>query len=136
MLWQLTGGDSAGSNASMSFAQLIDFAWQLPLLVANWAALVYFGRVRRDGTWRCMLIGLVLVALYWMVEFLWSLDPLFAPLAKELVGIAGVAGYAGGVMFAVGVALRAIRSARATDRVKELEMIIEAQNEQLSRQGS
>lgn len=42
----------------------------------------------------------------------------------------------GNVLFPIGVALRALQSARTADRVKELELIIEVQNEQLSRQSS
>ncbi|MBB5351876.1 hypothetical protein HNR46_002115 [Haloferula luteola] len=43
-------------------------------------------------------------------------------------------GWLGQLIFSVGFVMRALRSAREMERVKELEMVIQAQSEQLSRQ--
>lgn len=118
---------------------LVDILLSLPMIAAGLIGLACFGKVARDGAWRCMLIGLILLSLTALVWPLWRMLEEGPPNFQLRVYLGQVFGWTsaiGGILFAAGFAMCGYKASRATDRVKELEAIIEAQSEKLSRLNS
>lgn len=118
----------------------------LPILVAQWIGVVMVGKGRRGGGWWCMLFGVIvqtLMAVASPVVWLWLVPRLMnsftatpggmPTVAYLSMGLAFLSG-AGSLLFMIGFALHAMGFRRVCDRVTELEMVIEAQQEQLSRE--
>ncbi|MCH7228914.1 hypothetical protein [Haloferula sp. A504] len=109
-----------------------------PVVVAQWIGVVAIGRGRRGGPWWCMLMGVILATLGMValpIIQLGIMPRLSSPsqLAYFFLGT-GLFSSFGSLLFMVGFAMHALGFRRVCDRISELEMVIEAQNEQLGRQ--
>ncbi|GAA5482850.1 hypothetical protein [Haloferula sargassicola] len=107
----------------------------LPMLVAYWVAVIFFGKSRKDPAWACMMVGVVMTTLSifgWPV-LIYVMDRGGGP-RPWIIGLAQGVSMLGSLLLAAGIAMRAVKLSRGSDRVRELELIIEAQNDELARQ--
>ncbi|GAA5481565.1 hypothetical protein [Haloferula sargassicola] len=130
---------------SMLFGGLFGSLASLPVLIAYWVGVVAWAKAGRTPGWWCMLIGVMLSTLGMVlaVVSMFLVFPIMAPgpsapssfshLAVWMTVTGGFSGL-GSLLFAIGFAIHAFRARRVGDRVTDLETIIAAQNEQLSRQ--
>jgi len=124
----------------------ISFLVWLPILAAFWVGVVALGRSGQGGPWWSMLAGLVLATLGFVGNALWMVAGVTRLLGREglepgaegwmmvMFGLSGVTNL-GWLLFAVGFVLHALGIRRTRQRVAELEGIIAAQQEQISRSG-
>lgn len=130
---------------------LIGFLIWIPVLVALWIGVIGLGKAERRGAWWAMLGGLSLVCLGLVLSILGGFLMMqqvsarmgsggaLAPPGIEsgtfvMMGGAGAMGV-GALLYSIGFALHGFQARRIRERITELEMVIEAQNEQLSRTG-
>jgi hypothetical protein len=106
----------------------------VPILVAQWIGVVAIGKARRSGQWWCMLVGTILLSLGLVAGPLISIVGAGSQIVYLIMGQGLVSSF-GSLLFLVGFALHAMGFRRVCERVAELEMVIEAQNEQLGRQS-
>lgn len=114
----------------------------LPVLVAQWIGVVAIGKARRGGAWWCMLIGVIVLSFGAVAGPILNAFVLPRIYSASSWGSSGmmmimmstslVSGF-GSLLFMVGFVMHALGFRRTCERVAELEMVIEAQNEQLSR---
>ena len=131
---------------------LIGVVIWIPVLVALWIGVIGLGKAERRAAWWMMLGGLGLVCLGLVVSILGSflmVQQLSASVGSGgamappgidsgtfiIMGGAGAMGV-GVLLYSIGFALHGFQARRVRERITELEMVIEAQNEQLSRAGS
>lgn len=111
----------------------------VPILVAQWIGVIAIGKGRRSGGWWCMLIGLAFATLggvAWpLVRVGISQSSLGSIDTMHMISLIGLLSTFGSLLFMVGFAMHALGFRRVCERVSELEMVIEAQNEQLGRQS-
>ena len=106
----------------------------VPIVVAQWVGVVAIGNGRRGGPWWCMLMGAIFVSLGMIAGPILSIIGAGSELIYLMMG-GGLISSFGSLLFMVGFAMHALGFRRVCDRVTELEMVIEAQNEQLGRQS-
>lgn len=123
----------------------LTYFFALPILVAQWIGVVAVGKAGRSGGWWCMLAGAIietLAALATPVVWMGIVPRMMSPATSTSGGLPPVAylslglgllSAAGSLLFMVGFALHALGFRRVRERVSELELVVEAQNEQLSR---
>ncbi len=115
----------------------------LPVLIAYWIGVVALRKSGSRPAWWCMLIGVSFSTLgmissvgfgVWM-SFNMAGTTGFSDYFIWFTVLSGLSGL-GSLLFAIGFVLHALKLRRRGDRARELEAIVEAQNEQLSRQGT
>lgn len=121
----------------------------LPVLVGLWVGVVGLGKAGRGVAWWMMLGGMSSVSLGLIVTVIGSFL-LFQNVSARMAGpgggsspgvdsttyimMGGVGALGIGVLlFAIGFALHGFQARRSRERISDLEMLIEAQNEQLAR---
>ena len=116
----------------------------LPVLVAYWVGVISLGKSGRNVAWWCMMIGMALSTLG-MLGSLVSMGIMFSGFRTGggvgstdsrmvlMMVISGIGGI-GSLLFAIGFAMYGLKSRRASERTEELERVLEAQQEQISRQ--
>lgn len=121
----------------MSFFGL-SFLLLIPILAAQWIGVVAIGRVGRAGAWWCMLIGVILTTFGMLMIPLLNLGIMSVGGSGTfdfafLLFRTGLFSTFGTLLFMTGFAVHAMGHRRVCERVRELEMVIEAQNEQMER---
>lgn len=106
----------------------------IPIMVAQWIGVIVIGRGRRGGAWWCMLAGTVFFSFGMIGGRLIVYFGTVLEVAHVLSGI-GLLSSFGSLLFMVGFAMHALGFRKLHSRITELEMVIEAQNEQLGRQS-
>ena len=119
----------------------------IPVFVALWLGVIGLAKAGRGGAWWSMLSGLVLLTLGLVVGVVGSIF-LFRMVGAtpggagpgptlqyvQIISIASaVALGLGLLLFCIGFAMHGFRARRFRERIEELEMVVEAQQEQLSR---
>jgi hypothetical protein len=133
----------------MARSGLIGIVIWIPVFVGLWIGVVGLGKAGRGAAWWMMLGGLSSLSLGLVFTVLASFlliqrttvslaagggapAPTFG--GTKVIMVGGVGGLAlGMLLFAIGFALHGLQARRSRERIEELEMLIEAQNEQLSR---
>lgn len=119
----------------------------IPVFVALWVGVIGLAKAGRGGAWWAMLSGLVLFTLGLVVVVVGSvlLSRVITGMSggppstssfewMQVVVIASVVSIGFGfLLFSIGFAMHGFRARRLRERIDELEMVVEAQNEQLSR---
>ncbi|MCH7228915.1 hypothetical protein [Haloferula sp. A504] len=133
----------------MMHSGLIGIVLWIPVLVGLWVGVIGLGKAGRGAAWWLMLVGISSLCLGLVFTVLGS----FLAVQNISASIASsgatppptFGGYqfilAGGIvalglgllLFVIGFALHGFQARRSRERISELEMVIEAQNEQLAR---
>lgn len=122
----------------------------LPVFIALWVGVIGLAKAGRGGAWWSMMCGLVLLTVGIVAGIAGAVigyqtvrvvsgpggsggpPPAFQIFQVVMVGAAISAGL-GVLLFSIGFALHGFRTRRMRERITELEMVISAQNEQLTR---
>lgn len=119
------------------------------MLVALWIGVIGLAKAGRGGAWWTMLAGVSLLSLGLVVMIGGSIlvfqtisvstgsrgpGPSFEWAQMVMIGGTISLGL-GFLLYAIGFALHGFQARRVQERIVELEMVIEAQNEQLARAG-
>jgi hypothetical protein len=119
------------------------FLFGLPVLIGQWVGVIALAKAGRNGAWWCMLTGTVLTTLGSIASILslWfmiggrggsgsgGMDTVMV----IMMVVSGAAGL-GSLLFAIGFAMHGMRAKSMVQRIEELESVLAAQGEQLSRQ--
>lgn len=118
----------------------------LPILIGLWIGVIGLAKAGRGGSWWAMLSGVVLLSLGMVIGLVGSI--LLAQRVAiaagpssgssfawgELIAVGGVISFGlGTLLFAIGFSIHGFKARRFQGRITELEMVIQAQNEQLGR---
>lgn len=131
----------------MASSGLIGVLFWLPVLVALWVGVAGLAKAGRGGAWWAMVSGMSLVSLGLVISVVGGilLVRSFAVARSgggspqmvewmQYVAIGGALAVGlGMLLFGVGFALHGFQARRMKQRIEELEMVVAAQNDQLSR---
>lgn len=125
---------------SSIFGAGIGFFLVFPILIAQWFGVVGLAKNGRNGAWWCMAVGTGLTTIGSILTPIVYFALMRNSGGFEKIGIylaiaGGVSGL-GSLIFVVGFAIHGMKSRRMYARVEELESVLAAQGEQLSRQDS
>jgi hypothetical protein len=108
----------------------------LPICITQWIGVITIGKRRRGLPWWLMLAGVSLSSLGGLFSIFATVaitSQYGGPSGLWMAFLPGVASGLGSLLFILGFMFHAFSFRRLVDRVAELEQVIEAQNEQLSR---
>jgi len=128
---------------SSTFGAGFGFLFALPVLIAQWIGVIGLAKGGRTPAWWCMMVGTVLSTLGSILSLI-IMGLLVGNALRSggmesmlyfFMAIGGVSGL-GSLLFAVGFAIHGLTARKLRARVEELESVLTAQGEQLSRRGS
>lgn len=123
------------STSFMGFGMLF---LSLPILIGQWVGIMGLGRANRNGAWWCMFSGigattLGLIGSGILTGLLMSGLQTFSGTGMEYYLIpSGLSGL-GSLLFAAGFAIHGQQASKVHQRNSELETIVAAQGEEISR---
>jgi len=118
----------------------LGFFLALPILIAQWLGVIGLAKSGRNGAWWCMAVGTGLTTIGSILTPIvyFSLMRNSGGFEKMAIYLSIAGGFSGlgSLVFVVGFAIFGMKSRRVHERVEELESVLAAQSEQLSRQDS
>ncbi len=114
----------------------------IPILIAQWIGVIVLGKSERKAAWWMMLAGVSMITLgsisstlFYVFSYLMSPGAYASSMKWMLIySVTTMLSAFGSLFFMAGFVMYAFKARRVHERVAELEMIITAQNEQLTRQ--
>lgn len=124
----------------------------LPILIGLWVGVVGLSKAGRGGAWWAMLAGVVLLSLGLVVTTVGTIllfQSITASIGSassggstasyewvQVIAVGGAICLGMGLLsFTIGFALHGFKVRRVRERISELEMVVEAQTEQIERGG-